>query len=170
MLAKIIILKRILLGSFSSRNFCGFYRTKPFAHNLLTIALECWHLQLTLLAVTTRFAKFVVVIILYLGRFDRPILMDDISLDNAPFWYRHLILSTEAHHHPYIERLGLMYMMRLRYGDRFGRKSGSTWRLLFVFALMPWLQKYRIKNNEIDKDEIRRLMMLNNKSVKCLLG
>ena len=61
-------------------------------------------------------------------------------------------------------------MMKLRYGDRFGRKSGSTWRLLFVFALMPWLQKYRIKNNEIDKDEIRRLMMLNNKSVKCLVG
>ena len=73
-----ISLKTILLGSFSSRNFSGFYRTKPFAHNLVTIALECWHLQLTLFAVVSRFVKLLVVIILYLGRFDRPILMDDI--------------------------------------------------------------------------------------------
>ena len=35
-------------------------------------------------------------------------------------------------------------MMKLRHGDNFGRVSGSIWRLLFVFALMPWLRKYRI--------------------------
>ena len=40
-------------------------------------------------------------------------------------------------------------MMKFRHGDNFGRASGSTWRLLFVFALMPWLRKYRI----IEKNE-----------------
>ena len=40
-------------------------------------------------------------------------------------------------------------MMKFRHGENFGRASGSTWRLLFVFALMPWLRKYRIiENNE----------------------
>ena len=52
------------------------------------------------------------------------------------------------HRHPYIERLGLMYMYKIKYGDRFAKKSGSIWRLLFVFALMPWLRKYRISNSE----------------------
>jgi|EP00970_Alexandrium_tamarense_P018329 hypothetical protein len=39
-------------------------------------------------------------------------------------------------------------MMKLRYGDRFGREAGTAWRLLFVFALMPWLRRYRIRAEE----------------------
>lgn len=35
-----------------------------------------------------------------------------------------------------------MYMMKLRYGDAFGKRGNSCWRLLFVLCLMPWMRKY----------------------------
>ena len=41
-----------------------------------------------------------------------------------------------------------MYLLKLRYGESFGREAGTSWRLLFVFALMPWLRKYRIRSDE----------------------
>lgn len=66
-------------------------------------------------------------------------------LDAYPYVYRKDILATDAHRHPYIETLGVMYLMKLRYGENFGKTAGSCWRLLFVYALMPWLHKYRIQ-------------------------
>ena len=38
--------------------------------------------------------------------------------------------------------------MKLKHGDKFAKKSGSIWRLLFVFALFPWLRQYRILNED----------------------
>ena len=35
-------------------------------------------------------------------------------------------------------------MMKLRYGESFAKQSGSCWRLILVYALCPWLSKYRI--------------------------
>ena len=47
-------------------------------------------------------------------------------------------------------------MMKLRYGNQFGTRAGSIWRLLFVFALMLWLRRYRIQNGaDLDADEIK---------------
>jgi hypothetical protein len=38
--------------------------------------------------------------------------------------------------------------MKLKHGKNFVKKTGSTWRLLFVFALFPWLRQYRILGDE----------------------
>ena len=39
-----------------------------------------------------------------------------------------------------------MYMMKLRYGNDFGQRSGSCWRVLFVLCLVPWMRKYRLRS------------------------
>lgn len=54
----------------------------------------------------------------------------------------------EAHSHPYIERLGAMYLLRLRDGDQFGSIVGTTWRSLFVAGLMPWIVKHRVNSSD----------------------
>jgi len=64
-------------------------------------------------------------------------------LDYYPTIHLQDLLAQEAHRHPYIEVLGTMYLMKLRHGPNFGSRAGSCWRLLFVYALMPWLRKYR---------------------------
>ena len=79
------------------------------------------------------------------------------ELDNYPSIFLKDILSHEAHRHPYIELMGVMYLMKLRYGENFGKRAGSTWRLIFVYALMPWLNKYRIidrNKEEVDKMDV----------------
>ena len=54
------------------------------------------------------------------------------------------IMSHEAHRHPFIEAMGTIYLLKLRYGKAFCSNAGSCWRLLFVYSLMPWMQRYRI--------------------------
>ena len=49
--------------------------------------------------------------------------------------FRKDLLQHEAHRHPYLERIGTMYMMKLRHGEKFGREANTSWRLLFVFAV-----------------------------------
>jgi hypothetical protein len=38
--------------------------------------------------------------------------------------------------------------MKLRFSKNFGKRAGTCWRLIFVYALMPWLHKYRIMARE----------------------
>merc|ERR1711933_225054 len=87
---------------------------------------------------------------MYVGRIDTPVLAEDvgkfgmIKLDDTATLFRRDIAAHEAHRHPYIESLGVMYMMKLRHGASFAHLAGSCWRLIFVFALMPWLRSYRV--------------------------
>ena len=48
-----------------------------------------------------------------------------------------------------------MYLMKLRYEGYFGQRAGACWRLIFMHALMPWLDKYRIlaRPEEADDDK-----------------
>merc|ERR1711915_213546 len=69
----------------------------------------------------------------------------------------------EAHRHPYIERLALLCLMKLRCGERFGQRAGAYWRLLFVLCVFPWLQQYRLRKAlvlERTTPEKRKLMSL----------
>eukprot|EP00551_Chaetoceros_affinis_P002248 CAMPEP_0203652418 /NCGR_PEP_ID=MMETSP0088-20131115/30106_1 /ASSEMBLY_ACC=CAM_ASM_001087 /TAXON_ID=426623 /ORGANISM="Chaetoceros affinis, Strain CCMP159" /LENGTH=229 /DNA_ID=CAMNT_0050511955 /DNA_START=709 /DNA_END=1398 /DNA_ORIENTATION=- len=154
-------MKKVFVEVFGKYNFAAFYRKKPALINIVSVALECWHIFLSIAFVTTRAIILIVLAVFFIGRIDRKFLADDIGLDFYPIVFRQAVLAADAHRHPYIERLGMMYMMKLKHGDQFGRKSSSTWRLLFVFVLMPWLQKYRIVNESEKKTiEEREIEML----------
>ena len=67
-----------------------------------------------------------------------------VELDSIAIFSRKDLLLHEAHRHAYIERFGLMGLLKLKCGNTFGKRANSNWRLLFVMALMPWLCKYRV--------------------------
>ena len=46
----------------------------------------------------------------------------------------------ETHRLPYIDSLGIMYLIRLKHGNKFCSNAGCAWRRLFVHELMPWLR------------------------------
>ena len=104
--------------------------------------------------------KLLLTAALYVGRIDTPFLapgvgrLGDLELDGYPVIFMKDILSHEAHRHPYLELMGSMYLMKMRYGEHFGNRAGSTWRLIFVYALMPWLNKYRILREGKVEDEV----------------
>lgn len=56
------------------------YRKRPVLSNIFSLALECWHLALTVLSLVMRLAKFLVTAGLYVGRIDRPILQKDLMV------------------------------------------------------------------------------------------
>lgn len=66
-------------------------------------------------------------------------------LDLEPYykWFLTAVLLVESHRHPYIETLGTMYLMKLKHTS-FNNRIGIKWRMIFVKALMPWLEKYRV--------------------------
>jgi hypothetical protein len=86
-----------------------------------------------------------------LGRIDTPVLAPGVGVvgpvifDGFPVIFRKDLLVHDAHRHPYMERLGMMYTMKLLHGDSFADRPGSCWRLLMVLVLMPWLRKHRIR-------------------------
>lgn len=110
--------------------------------------------------VRRRMCKLLITSALYVGRIDTPFLapgvgrLGDLELDGYPVVFMKDILSHEAHRHPYLELMGVIYLMKLRYGEHFGNRAGSTWRLIFVYALMPWLSKYRILREVKAEDEV----------------
>ena len=69
------------------------------------------------------------------------------GFDKIAINFRKDILVTEAHRHPYLDRIGGMYLMRHAYGHNFVSNAGARWRQLFCVALMPWLKKYRSLRN-----------------------
>ena len=128
--------------------------------NFSNVCFECWHLAITSGFVLSRVITLLAIVLLYAGRYDQQLLANGVgeigmtSLDTFPHLFKVDLLSIDAHRHPYIERLGIMYMMKLRHGRNFGNRAGSTWRLLFVTALMPWLRKYRILEEEEKEDDL----------------
>jgi len=156
-----ILIKIVVCTVFTKVTYAGFYRNYPAAANIFSFSLECWYLALTIGFVFSRLIKFLVVTGLYVGRIDRPVFAEDLLLDidSLPRVFRQNLLSTDSHRHPYIELLGLMYLMKLRHKDNFCTGSGSAWRLLFVIVLMPWLKKKRIEDKRDDEDGDKRFQI-----------
>jgi hypothetical protein len=96
-----------------------------------------------------------------IGQIDRRLFADGVGqlgpLEFDPYATIHIrdLVAHEAHRHPFIEVLGTMYLMKLRYAKDFGSRAGSAWRLVFIYALMPWMHQYRIadKYSDTDSDE-----------------
>jgi hypothetical protein len=146
----VTLFRQIAVRSCRCAYYRGFYRKKPAAANLSLLALEWANFALSAGFIFMRMVKLLLVAGAFIGRIDSPFLapgvgeIGPLELDNYPTVHLKDVLSQEAHRHPYIEQLGTIYLMKLRYREHFGKTAGSCWRLLFVYALMPWLHKYRV--------------------------
>jgi len=134
--------------------FTGFFRKQPAGANVMLVILECWSLGLTVGTMLIRLGKLLAVSCFYIARIDTPMLAKGVGsvgavpLDAYPIQFRKDLLVHDAHRHPYMERLGVTYMLKLRHGDDFGTRAGSAWRLIVVLALMPWLRRFRLDEDE----------------------
>lgn len=115
------------------------------------LGLEWANYMFTTAFILVRMFKLVLVAVSSIGTIDRRFLapgvgqIGPLELDPYPTIHTRDLVAHEAHRHPYIETLGVMYLMKLRYADSFANRAGSAWRLIFVYALMPWFHKYRIR-------------------------
>ena len=154
-----IMLKVLLTAFFRKQFYRAFYRLHPGRANLSILGLECWFIGLGGGVLLGRITQFLLAAAFWIGRIDEPFLADNVSMagyrfDYVPVYYTKEILLHEAHRHPFIERLGSMYLMRLRY-KRFGSDAGGCWRQLFVLTLMPWMVKHRISHQQRCEEAVR---------------
>lgn len=138
----------------------AFYRKSVLASNIGTIAMECYSVAISIWFMVVRAIKALILGAMYIGRVDTPLFAEGVGMfgpievDNWPTVSRKEILIHEAHRHPYLETLGYLYLMQLRFkGERFATRQCSAWRLIFVTALMPWLHKFREMSRPEDDDE-----------------
>jgi hypothetical protein len=61
----------------------------------------------------------------------------------------------------FIERFGLLCLLKLRHKDNFGNRPNACWRLLYTLTLFPWLRKYRV-GFLVDGDEDKKNDDINN--------
>lgn len=150
-----MLVKYVVLIGFRNYNHSGFYRKYVATANVVGVILETWNLGLTTAIVTFRAVKILIAATLCIAKVDTPFLSESagflagIELDPYPTIFRKDILAHEAHRHPYLERLGVMYLLKLGHDD-FGNYAGTCWRMLFVYALVPWMRKHRISDGNTD--------------------
>eukprot|EP00547_Thalassionema_nitzschioides_P006700 CAMPEP_0194218658 /NCGR_PEP_ID=MMETSP0156-20130528/24313_1 /TAXON_ID=33649 /ORGANISM="Thalassionema nitzschioides, Strain L26-B" /LENGTH=1129 /DNA_ID=CAMNT_0038948105 /DNA_START=84 /DNA_END=3473 /DNA_ORIENTATION=- len=153
-----VVLKMLITGCFRSRNHKGLYRTRPGAANLSSLALECWHLGLAGGVLLGRLTQFLLAMAFWIGRIDSVLLSDEVDMlgyrfDTVPHKFVTEILVHDAHRHPYIERMGAMYLMRYKYGENFSSDAGAAWRRIFISTLFPWVLKYKEHVEENIEDD-----------------
>lgn len=122
-----------------------------------------------------RLVQFLLASAFWIGRIDVPFLSNDVRFggyhfDTSPTSYRKDILLHDTHRHPFMLRLGSMYLMKLAYGDKFSSPAGTCWRNLFVIALMPWIKRYRVFENSSDDERDHYEVWVKEKSTIGLLS
>eukprot|EP00980_Cylindrotheca_fusiformis_P023549 scaffold10576_cov84-Cylindrotheca_fusiformis.AAC.3 len=131
----------------------GLYRRNPLSANIIELLNESFNFATSMAFAAVRMIKLLSLSAYYVGRIDKSFLAPNVGqfldgrlvIDYLPGCFIADILAMEAHRHPYVESLGVTYLYKLKYGEGFISRAGSAWRLLFVTALMPWLQKYRFE-------------------------
>jgi hypothetical protein len=104
--------------------------------------------------ILVRMFKILLIAASSIGHIDRKLLADGVGqlgpveFDPYPTIHVRDLVAHEAHRHPFIEILGTMYLMKLRYAKQFGSRAGSAWRLIFIYALLPWMHQYRILGDD----------------------
>ncbi len=151
-----VAIKACLMVLFRLRCFASFYRRHPAIANIVGLMFECWNIILAAGFVTLRAIKLVFTSLFYIGRIDVPMLqiygrVRPWKVDFLPMIFRADILAHEAHRHPYIETIGLVYLHKLR-GQDFANVAGSTWRVLFVMSLFPWLRRYSFRRKYFEPE------------------
>lgn len=148
-----ISLKILLTTGCRSYQYRSFFRIRPGAARVSSLALECWYFGLASSTALGRILQFLLAAALWVGRIDVNFLADDVSFvgyrfDYAPTNFVKDLLVHEAHRHPYIERLAQMYLMKLKHPHSFGTRAGAAWRQLAVVALFPWMSQFRVLPSE----------------------
>jgi hypothetical protein len=154
-----MVLKSVMVSFCRKRYFRAFYRIFPGRSNITTLALECWYIGLGGGVLVGRLTQFLLAAAFWIGRIDEPFLADSVNVlgykfDYVPLNFTTEILVHEAHRHPFIDRLGTMYLMCLRH-KTFGTNAGACWRQLFTLTLMPWLMKYRMFHEQRSMESLR---------------
>ena len=145
-----ILVKWLVLIAFRMKNQKAFYRKSVVKANIVGVILQAWNLGLTATFVLWRAIKLFIAAQTFIGRIDVFFLSDRASgigvldYDVFPIIFQKDILLKESHRHPDLERLGVMYLMKLRHDD-FGSYAGTCWRMLFVYAIAPWMRTHRLK-------------------------
>jgi hypothetical protein len=146
-----VLVKWLLTRACRKKVYTGFYRNNPFVANLIELVNETFNFATSVAFAITRMTKLILLAATYVGRVDTQFMAKGvgnyfngwIKLDVMPTFFIADVLTTEAHRHPYIESFGVLMLHKLKHGKTFISPAGSTWRLIFVYALMPWLGKYR---------------------------
>jgi len=147
-LAITIALKIVLTMGCRAAEYRNFFRIRPGAARISSLALECWYIGLGGAVMLGRVVQFLMTTAFWMGRIDVHFLAEDINLlgyrfDSVPTNFTKDLLLHEAHRHPYMERLAQMYLLKLRFPS-FGSNAGAAWRQLAILALFPWLSRYRV--------------------------
>ena len=145
-------------------------RKRVKASNYNALAMECWQLGVGGGTLLSRLGQFLFAAAFWIGRIDVVFLDEDVSLfgysfDYVPINYRTELVVHEVHKHPWINRLGGMFLMRIKHGQDFSSAAGAKWRLLFTLSLFPWLARYRKKRgggDDDDSDDDDELMALSS--------
>jgi hypothetical protein len=112
--------------------------------------MEVWNVALSIGYIIARILKILLVSLFFIARFDEQllapgvVLVAGIELDGFWLCFRKDLLMHEAHRHPYIERLGLLCLLKLKHREHFGAHPNACWRLLYVLVAMPWMKKYLV--------------------------
>ena len=152
-----VVVKEIVATVIMKTSYKGFYRKRVTRNNIGGLALETVTIGLGVFYAIARVAKILIVTLLYISRIDTNLLSLDLNVgplnDAYPRFFRQALLLQESHKHPWLEVLGKMYLMKIRYREKFVSSAGYSYRLVFALSLLPYLRKYRLTNRGVGQGD-----------------